>query len=116
MSMVTWAAGVAVSKQMHRSAAQSGKQGALVPGGIHCRECLESSSEREWLPAVYGGGFMGATMHTSTSKRYRPGNTGSTCHRARISSQQWGKGSQQWGKGSHLSYHSYHPVLQDGSN
>lgn len=75
---------------MHRSAAQSGEKCALIPGGIHYRQCLESSSGREQLPTVYGGGFMSATMHPSTSQRYCCGNTSSTCNRAEISPQQWG--------------------------
>lgn len=78
-----------------------GKKGALIAGAIGYREHLESSSGREQLPTVYGGDFMSATIHTSTSKRFCSGNTASTCNRARISSQQQGK----W---SHLSYHSYH--------
>lgn len=59
-----------------------GKKSALIPGAIRYRERLESSSGREQLPTVYGGDFMSATIHTSTSKRFCSGNTTSTCNRA----------------------------------
>lgn len=91
MSMVTRAAGLTVHYVMPRKSAQSGKKWALIPGGIHHKECLEESSGREGLPTVYGDGFMSAAMHTSTSKRYHSGNTGSTCNGAEISSRPWGK-------------------------